>query len=469
MSCILVTASLPMMVRNLVRTNLLAEINSRVPLIFVCPFAENTSILNDLNDMGIPIEKMPYDRRTLSLIGQFLWLSASKKRFLDGGLVDTTYFYERLTKNGSLVRHYAGAVSRLLNINGATERLGKRIWELAWATDNNCSQLIDKYKPMAVWSTHPFLESEWPILWHSEKRGIPLLASIHSWDNITTRGPLFFQFDRILVWSELMKKELLKTQPTTKPESIIPVGSPQHDTFLDETQFMSREAFFKENGLDPDRPLILFAGGGRSYPDEPELLASVVQSLENSDFINSPQLWIRFYGDDAHMKSLPKVTGRKGVFWEKATPEFWGAFRIEKTWSSSKGFEHYLNLLKYCDVVVCFASTVTLDAAIMDRPVINICYDVNHRLDFWDSVRRKYFDRDHYQRVISSGGVRLAFDHHELVHIINEYLDDSSKDRVARKRLVQLICGEVDGNARSRIVSSIVDFALNSRSKTSLC
>lgn len=466
MSCIFVIASLPMMVRNLIRTNLLQEINSFVPVVFVCPFSVSKSILIDFDALNISIEKMPLSSMSLSSLGQFLWLSASKKRYLEAALFDTTYVYERFKKERSILHYCAASMSRLLNINGVIEQVGEKMLEICWAQDVGISQLLDKYKPIAVWSTHPFLPSEWPVLWHCQKRRIPCLATIHSWDNVTTRGPLFLDFDKILVWSELMKKELLRTNPKTKPENIIPVGSPQHDIFLDQNQFTSREEFFAKNGLDPGRPLILFAGGGNSYPDEPQILSSIVETLDKGDFIKSPQLWIRFYGDEAYKKSLAKISERKGIFWEKATSEFWGAFRIEETYQYSEGFEHYLNLLRHSDVVICFASTVSIDAAIMDKPVANICYDVGPKSNFWQSVRRKYFDRDHYQRVVSSGGVRLAFDHDELVKIVNEYVADPSKDRSDRRGLVQLICGEVDGKARSRIVHSVVDFALNSRSTT---
>ncbi|MEZ5203442.1 MAG: hypothetical protein R2701_03395 [Acidimicrobiales bacterium] len=53
----------------------------------------------------------------------------------------------------------------------------------------------------AIVSVTPFVTQERVLLWAAESLGLPSLASILSFDNITTRPPLPITFDRYLVWN----------------------------------------------------------------------------------------------------------------------------------------------------------------------------------------------------------------------------------------------------------------------------
>ena len=43
--------------------------------------------------------------------------------------------------------------------------------------------------------------------------GIPTATLIFSWDNLTSKGRIVAPFDHYLVWSELMRSELLRFYP----------------------------------------------------------------------------------------------------------------------------------------------------------------------------------------------------------------------------------------------------------------
>ncbi len=455
MKTIFVTASLPMMIRNIVRSGLLSMIADQAKVVLLCPFSEE-SVGKIACHENVAIERLPFDRRWLGRLGQFIWLSMQKRRLMKSNVFDRLYFSSKYMRKHYVWRYFASSVLGSADQFGLVSKLGKQLWQSAWRGNRQFERLFRKYSPSAVWSTHPFLESEWPVLWHAQIRDIPLIASIHSWDNISSRGPLFFPFRKILVWSDLMKRDIIRSRPLFTHDQIEVVGAPQHDFFQDHSNILSRADFFRQNGLDPLRSLILYAGGGSSLPDESVYISNIISAMEDGRLTKPSQIWVRFYGDEAFSKSLSIVENRQNVFWERASSEFWGAFRIERDLRDGSDLQHYINLLKWCDVVVCGPSTVSLDAAILDRPIVNVCYDSEDTRHFWLSIRRLYFENTHYQQVTTSGAVRISLDSNELISHINDYLLDPSQENRPRQRLVKKICGDVDGRARSRITEAIL-------------
>jgi CDP-glycerol glycerophosphotransferase (TagB/SpsB family) len=115
------------------------------------------------------------------------------------------------------------------------------------------------------------------------------------------------------------------------------------------------------------------------------------------------------------------------------------------------------NTLAHTDVLINVASTITLEACILNKPVVNIGFDGRSQREYFSSVRR-YFDYVHYRNMLKTGGVRVAFTKDELVQIVNTYLEDNSIDAEGRKEIVELQCYRMDGKALERILEFIVSF-----------
>ncbi|GIU73207.1 MAG: hypothetical protein KatS3mg004_0294 [Bryobacteraceae bacterium] len=99
------------------------------------------------------------------------------------------------------------------------------------------------------------------------------------------------------------------------------------------------------------------------------------------------------------------------------------------------------------------ASTMTLDFALRDRPVVNVAFDVAERGGWrvWD----EYYQFDHYRPVVELGAARVARSPEELAAHVNAYLRDPSLDREGRRRLVELEVGVPVGQASARVVEAL--------------
>ena len=109
-----------------------------------------------------------------------------------------------------------------------------------------------------------------PVL-AAKSLGIPTATFIFSWDNLTSKGRIAAPFDHYLVWSELMRQELLRYYPDVSGRSRPRGRRPQFDPYADEDLLWSREEFCRRIGADPSRPLICFSGGDAgTCPEDPE-------------------------------------------------------------------------------------------------------------------------------------------------------------------------------------------------------
>ena len=106
--------------------------------------------------------------------------------------------------------------------------------------------LLKTHSPDIVYFTHqrpPYIA---PLIYASEQTQTNTATFIFSWDNLPSKGRMAANFDCYLVWSDLMKKELLQFYPNVKDSNIAVVGTPQFEPYVLERYNISRENFEKK-------------------------------------------------------------------------------------------------------------------------------------------------------------------------------------------------------------------------------
>ncbi len=96
------------------------------------------------------------------------------------------------------------------------------------------------------------------------------------------------------------------------------------------------------------------------------------------------------------------------------------------------------NVLGHSDVTLNVRSTLSMDAAMFDKPIVNVGYGVYHH-GTADTTWRLYAV-PWYQDILATGGIRLARNDEELLKAIRLYLNDSSADAEGRKRIRETFC-----------------------------
>jgi hypothetical protein len=111
-------------------------------------------------------------------------------------------------------------------------------------------------------------------------------------------------------------------------------------------------------------------------------------------------------------------------------------------------------------VVVNMFSTMNIEGALLDKPLINVCFEGGGRPDRGGAKAR--FDifsdaiEDHNQRIVDSGAAAMAYSADALLDHLRLYLANPAKDQAARQRVAL----DEGGPNRGRAGRSIADALL---------
>jgi hypothetical protein len=296
-----------------------------------------------------------------------------------------------------------------------------------------------------VVSTLPHAHEEAPPAIVARHLGIPAAAWVNSWDNLTSKPAYFTGYDHYFVWSERVRSELLRYYPEAASGTVDVTGVPHFDWYRQEPMLMPREELFAAHGFDPRRPLVLY---GAATPHLAPTEHLVVQRLA-SDLGETAQLLVRTHpGDDGgRFQGLPvalQIPGQRGKG------------RLGGYCPTVEENRELVSTIHHADVVVNLASTLTLDAALCDRPVVNIAFDLLPQRSLSRAADKYYTHYDHYRTVVDQGAVRLARSPEELIAHIAAYLRDPGLDRDGRRRVADLWCGPSDGSAGRRLAAALL-------------
>lgn len=328
--------------------------------------------------------------------------------------------------------------------------------------DRYYENLLDGTRPDLVWQTHPLALEELPLGVAAKKRGIPLIGMIHSWDNITAKSGIRVvtsnrpgrmipvRYNHMIVWNNIQKEELIRYYGYQETEISV-VGVPQFDLYLTH-RFSERAHFFNRIGADPSKKLILFACGSPFLlPKQDEVLQILIRMIDSGELDTSAQVLIRAH-PATKMDFLRKLTQEHaGIFLQFPSPAY-AASRFQSGWQTDHGDrEELAESLHHCDLLINVASTMSLDAAALNRPTICIGFDGYQNNTYYHSVL-KHYDFTHYLPVMKSGGIRLARSPEELREHLTAFLQDPNLDTEGRRELAQLMNPYGDGCSSERII-----------------
>lgn len=312
-------------------------------------------------------------------------------------------------------------------------------------------ELLKEHNPKLVFSSDIQNEYDVRLCRAARDRGIPVIGMVRSWDNLTSKGLVQIVPDLFLVQNEIQAREAKEFHGIPE-ENIRIIGIPHYDHYIKEKR-SDRKLFFHRIGADPTRPLLLFAPVGDRYIASNTVDRDVLQILDQV-LPPSYQILVRYPPDDQVSFLQGKYRQSEGrIFFDKPRGRQEYAGTNEEL--NRENDMHLADTLYWSDTVVCGPSTICVDAAFFDKPIVLFGFDGYEERPYFKSVRR-YFDYDHWQPVLKSGGVCLAKSPKEFEECVGEYVKNPAKDHEGRKRVVEEQCGKTDGKAMERLASALL-------------
>lgn len=311
-------------------------------------------------------------------------------------------------------------------------------------------------RPAALIATGPHRYEEPAIVAAAKALGIPVMTLITSWDNLSTKHRMLFKYDGYIVWSEQMEKDLHEYYPQTRGLPVYRVGAPQFDAFFNEDYMQTREEFCREQGLDHAKPIILHALGSPNFiPGEYHAALYLADKVAKGE-LGDVQMLIRPHplfetGKESALMSGfgPRVklqkTGQAGM-------------QLPTRSQDEEQIVEWVSTFRHCDVLVNLFSTVAIDAAIFDRPVVNLDYDPGPEKKMQAMIKDVNHVWSHFKPITESGGMWTVPSNEAMVEAVRAYLKDPSLHREKRRWIAEYVCGHLDGRCGERMAGAITDF-----------
>lgn len=287
-----------------------------------------------------------------------------------------------------------------------------------------------------------------PVSVEARRRKIPVVGMVRSWDNLNNHGVLAFVPDRFIVQNVWLQEVAHTLQGLPKDFVKDVSGLPHYDRYKEiEKMVMPRDEFFQKMNLDPNKKYVFLAGFDFYYSED-ALPATIDALIESGEITEPTQVLFTRHPRSIFSESEYKLDTLKHVkLYNLFGGKEMGFHDTEST---------FMNLGYHADVIINMASTVAIDAAIFDKPTICIDFDAGDRkLSYWEHVHRLYDSFDHYERLVSSGGVSLPKNPQELAQEINAYYADPTKNAEGRKKIIDFFVAPFDGVAGKRLASMV--------------
>jgi hypothetical protein len=344
-----------------------------------------------------------------------------------------------------LIRFFPGIRQRFLRREGR------------YLSSDKMKSLLQKINPRLLVATYPVNIIEAQLLYEAKENNIPSLLHLLSWDNITSKGRFPVVADYYILWGPVMQQEL-KEYYDISDDKISVCGVPHFDHYFPFKGGSAHQELLEIIGLDPHAPYLFFAMSAQRFsPHEIDIVEGLAKAIENDQFGEKTQLIIRphpqnMQGNMASQSWLKRLTVLKSNRIAIDSPRL---LESNLRWSLQQNDMTYLaKLLAGCSICLNSGSTISIEALLLDKPVIITSFDADFKLPYWKSARR-LIDYTHLAKVIALGGITVARSYEELFQWVQIYLDQPEHLQQERRHTAQQECYQLDGEATERAVAAI--------------
>lgn len=249
----------------------------------------------------------------------------------------------------------------------------------------------------------------------AQSLGIPVIASLLSWDNLTSKGTYHVKPDQLFVWNQSLVEEAVQIHDF-EPHQVFVSGAPVYDPWFDLSPSTDRASFCAQVEIDPAKPYVLYLCSSKSVTNhETDLIRMLIANMESIDESSRPSLIIRPHPFKEMGDGLEND-------WVKVFPI--GGQRPDTDEARST----YYDTLYHSAVVIGVNTTGFLESAILDRPCLTI---VTPRTSSGQEMRA------HFKHLMDAEFIEVAKDFPELVERTMRIVSGIDALRENRRKFVR--------------------------------
>jgi hypothetical protein len=331
-------------------------------------------------------------------------------------------------------------------LSRSMRRLTTRL-EDAIPTSGEIDRFVRELAPDILLTTGTFrhLSSEVEFLKTARKLRVPSGIFVASWDNLTNKGALKFQPERVFLWNEAQAEEAVELHGIPR-ERVRATGAHVFDEWFERRPSRSREEFAAQLGLDPAEPYLIYlcSSGNVAKPGEVEFVRGWIESLRAS-------------GDERlrRINVVVRPHPNASLQWREAKLELenvvvWPPQGVHPVAAQAR--DDFFDSIAYSAAVVGINTTAMIEAAILGKSVLTVLVpEFNQQSTL------------HFQYLLAENGgflhVAASLDDH--VDQVRHVLDEDAAGAERRRRFVESFVrpGGIDRPAAPIAAAAIEELA----------
>lgn len=315
-------------------------------------------------------------------------------------------------------------------------------------------KILVQHRISSLFFTHqrpPFIA---PLIFVAKRKNIKTSAFIFSWDNLASKGRMAGNFDHYLVWSDLMKEDLLEFYPQVKRNMVKVVGTPQFEPYVLEKFGYEISKLRQKFGLKA-KPYIFFTCNDSSSENDGLYLDYLAGFIEKGELSKDVDLVVRTSPAEDALRFKWLRDKYPFIIWNE--PD-WKVRRShhQELWSQRvptvEDINDFKSLLKYCAFNINVLSTVTLDAFLFNKPVINPVFG-NKENEMFDD--QKFLKYRHLAELVKSDSSYIVNNEREFLNALNYLLNNLDTKEFQRATFIKQQIGKPLENTSRRIVNAL--------------
>ncbi len=340
--------------------------------------------------------------------------------------------------------------------------------QMKW-TPSIYGDLFEKYQPDLVIASTAGWRLDRYLLRGAAAAGIETCLAVIGWDN-----PSSYRLPGAPVmwancWSGEQKRELVDGADWI-PERVNIGGIPTYDGYFRESWRMTREEYFKLHGLDPNRKLISFACSFITFSPNYQDIEALVKLVSEDQLAEPSQLLIRLHPN--HFMDNPLFAGEAKKIRELIADKPYVhliepvALGGDLGFYSGEDMPEKDSMMAWSDVFCTVYSTMVVETAIHDRPIVAVCIDApggwNKPEKFCLSLS-EIGEWPTHERYRNAKAGRVCYDIDQLRDTLNTYLTDPQTDAVERRKFIEDEVTFTDGSAGCHTGEYFAELAKNAK------
>jgi hypothetical protein len=294
--------------------------------------------------------------------------------------------------------------------------------------------------------------------------GITSTSIILSWDNTTVRGYGGCRPTRVVVWTRTMKKELVDLHDFSDHEIFVG-GVPIFDHYC---KSVSGGTAIVDKMVSPEKKLIFFATKSpNAFPWNPNIVRAICEAIRKN-LLPDCTLLARIHPLHYRRTDGEFIFGKVLDAYEKLKSEYSVELVVDAPCIEESSLNYVMpaveigklsQILRRSVAVVNMFSTLNIEAAIFDKPLVNVCfegdsteYSVNDKARF--NIMSDMAET-HNRRIADTGGLDLVYNQTQLVEAIQLAIAQPSIRSLGRKCIVEEEAGPYKGTAGSVIADYV--------------